>query len=298
MVTLIFTVAGIGLNVLVLRDMFHTLFSPVGNAALSSGVARIAWRTVRSVSRGEPDRLCLAGPLSILLIILSWTVGLILGWACILWPHLPDRFLLSSGMVAEGNESFLDAVYLSMVTLGTLGYGEITPQATWIRIVIPLEAFIGFALFTASVSWLMSIHPALSRRRFLARDIALLDRTHQRAGISLVNLGSSRLADNLHVLASQVIKIRDDLVQFPVTYYFRTSDPQSSLEAHLPLLLAWGRAAAEHDDDEVQLHATMLIEALGDLASYLAGTWLDSDQDASIEDILDAYARDHLREPT
>ena len=149
------------------------------------------WRTVRFFSGSKPNRLNLAGPLALILIILLWTVGLVLGWACLLHPHLPQDFLLSTGMVAERNDGFLDAVYVSVVALATLGYGEITPQATWLRLLAPLEALIGFALLTASVTWLMSLYPALARRRYLARQVDLINRLGERDDVATADRLSS-----------------------------------------------------------------------------------------------------------
>lgn len=46
----------------------------------------------------------------------------------------------------------LDALSVSMVTMSTLGFGDITPAAGWLRIATPLEAFFGFALGTMPVA--------------------------------------------------------------------------------------------------------------------------------------------------
>lgn len=290
--TLLFTAIGILLNVAVLRDIFQTLFNPSGSGAFSSRVVRYVWRGFRVICRRRPNALSFAGPLSLLLIILAWTLGLVLGWACILWPHLPGRFLLSTGLDPNQNDGFLDAVYVSMVTLGTLGYGEITPQTTLLRLVGPLEALIGFALFTASISWIMSIYPALFRQRHLARDVTLLHRSRQRSTTRPIDVSGTVLRD----FTSQVISVRNDYVQFPIIYFYRTSDPMSSLGLALPSLLALARSVADHADAAERLQATMLLEAIEDLATHLAETSLELDPDEGTDTILRAFASDHLHD--
>jgi hypothetical protein len=293
-VTIILTLIGVGLNAVVLRDIFHTLFSPSGGGSLSNAIARAVWRAMRLVPLRNPLHLSLAGPLALVTIIVFWTVGLILGWSFLIWPHLPDQFLLSSGMQPDQNNGFLDAVYLSMVTLSTLGYGEITPHTTWIRIAGPLEALIGFGLLTASISWVMSIYPALARRRNLAREITILQRREQRAISDLSDVSSDAYGDVLHSLIGQVIAVRDDFVQFPITYYFRIYDQESSLEATLPHLATFAERASQHGDPLVRLNAELLLEAIHDLARHVAEQWLGVDRDVSLEEILNLYANDHL----
>lgn len=290
--TLLLGLVGAGLVALVLLDMFHTLFAPGGGGRLTAGTARNVWRFVRLIGRGNPERLVAAGPVAMVLVILLWTAILVLGWACILWPHLPEGFLLSTGMSPDQNDGFLDAVYLSVVTLGTLGYGEITPTSTWLRLLVPLEALIGFTLITAAISWVMATSPALARRRQLAREATLLYRIDR----AMPAAGAAAYPDQLRALTGQAISVRNDLAQMPITHYFRTSDRDSSLELALPQLVAIARTAGEHDDPSVRFAALQLLSALGDLAGYIGRTWLGFSEDARIDEVMRAYAADSFQE--
>jgi hypothetical protein len=289
------TLVGLALNVVILRDMFQTLFTPSGSGAVSTRVVRFAWGAARRVSRSQPDRLGLVGPLALVLIILLWTGGLILGWAFLLWPHLPDQFLLAAGLAPDQTGNLLDALYLSTVTLSTLGYGDITPQAPWLRLVAPLEAVIGFALLTASVSWIMSIYPNLSRLRTLAREVALLGRPAQEGGTPLFSLDPSPVTALLQELTTHVVTARNDLVQFPIVYYFRPRDPASALDVALPQLVTLARTARHHPDPSVRWHGMLLLAALEDLTQHLGAWHLDCETEATMDEVLTAYAADHLR---
>jgi Ion channel len=75
----------------------------------------------------------------------------------------------------------VDALNVSLVTLTTLGFGDVTPTDAWLRLLAPIEALLGFGLLTASISWLLLIYPALSRRRSLAYEVALLRQAAERA---------------------------------------------------------------------------------------------------------------------
>ena len=62
-------------------------------------------------------------------VVLAWVVLILLGWALVYWPHQPDGFVFGSSLDPTSRAGLLDAVYLSTVTLATLGFGDIVPAA-------------------------------------------------------------------------------------------------------------------------------------------------------------------------
>ena len=286
------TVLGVALIGVTLRDIFHTLFAPTGAGSVSSLAARHVWHVFRRVAQRRADLLSLAGPLALLLIIALWTVMLTVGWALILWPHLPDAFLLSATERPEQDHGFVDAVYISLVTLSTLGYGDITPTSDWLRIVAPLEALIGFALMTASISWILSIYPVLARRRQLAREVFLLQRTERATGIATAEIDAGELGGVLMDLTQRTIDLRNDLAQLPITYYFHTPDRGSAIEVALLEIAALAREACRHGSPVVRHRAALLLEALADLAAHVGEAFLDRPT-GPLEELLAAYAADH-----
>jgi voltage-gated potassium channel Kch len=81
---------------------------------------------------------------------------------------MPEGFLHATELDAVGT-SLLDALYFSLVTLSTLGYGDVSPSHGLLRVAAPLEALLGLGLLTASVSWLLDL-PRVSRRRAQAHE--------------------------------------------------------------------------------------------------------------------------------
>jgi len=159
----------------VLRDAFEALFHPDGRMALSRAVMRGYWWLFHLVGAHRPRLFALAGPAMLLTILMLWAALLAIGWAFVLWPHFPDGFRFADELGPDaGQRGLVDALYMSLVTLGTIGYGHISPASDLLRLLVPLEALVGFALLTASVSWLLTVYPALSRRRSLAYEITLL----------------------------------------------------------------------------------------------------------------------------
>jgi Ion channel len=288
------TAAGVGLVGLAARDVFDALFHPEGGASLARAVMRSVWGLFRRVAPG-PRTFPLAGPVGLVAVIATWVALLVLGWALVYWPHVDDGFRFAHP--SEGGGDLIDALNLSLVSLTTLGFGDVTPETGWLRLVVPLEAVVGFGLLSASISWLLLTYPVLSRRRSLAYEISLLRKAEGDTALALDQL-EPEAADRVYAeLTSRLVAVERDLVNFPVSYYFAETDARFSLPAAAPYLLTLAeRGAREEMPERVRLRAHLLLEALDDLAATAGKRFLGLDG-GSTPDMLAAYARDHLREP-
>jgi len=286
------TAAGAALVLLVLRDIFHTLGHPEGQGSLSRFVLSTLWRLSRL--RGGRGRLArLAGPLALLAVIIVWGTLAVAGWALLYWPSVPAGFVYASGPVGGGTNPVLDALYLSMVTMSTLGFGDIVPAAGWLRIATPLEALFGFALLTVAVSWVLQIYPALTRRRVLAIRLSSLRRADVLAG--LPNADSALLPAVLERLSTDIIQAQVDLSEYSETYYFRDDDQNASLAAALPYAAELARIGATSSRPDMRLAANLLNRALEDLAGVLKDRFQHSG--LTMSEVLAAYASDHGHPP-
>lgn len=289
------TLAGTLLIAASLRDIFHTVFHPQGRGSLSALLQHAIWRAFRLVAGHRPSLLALAGPIAMIASVTAWAVLLALGWALILWPRLPGDVLLATGLEPADQNGFLDALYLSLVTLATLGYGDIVPRTDGLRVVATLEAFVGFTLITSAISWILSVYPVLGRRRFLAQEVSLLRETEAATMLHPLQLAPETSERLLAGFTARLIAIRGDVEQFPVTYYFHASDERSSLAAALPELARLAAEAAGADDSPaVRFHGTMLRRAIEEVAGELGASFLKR-PGAPLDELLRAYAADHLR---
>ncbi len=296
--TLLATLVGAVLIVAALRDIFQQLFRPSGGGSLSRPLMHAIWRVFHRAAARRRVFLELAGPSILISIILSWVLLLTIGWALILWPRLPEDFLLATGLDPSNQSGFIDALYLSLVTLVTLGYGDITPTSGWLRVLLPLEALVGFGLLTAAISWVLSIYPVLSRRRSLAYEIHLTREAEQQTGDPIEQTSPEAAERTLEDLASQLVTVQGDIVQFPVTYYFHNDDTRSSLPAAMPYLdrLA-ARASGQECPSGIRLRAAILRTAVDDFSSLVASEYLRDPPSTPTGEILEAFARDHFFAP-
>jgi hypothetical protein len=172
-VDVVLTLAGIALIALALRDIFETLFHPLGRGVIARHIVLGVWVAARRLTARASSALVLAGPLAYVIVIACWAGMLVVGWALIFLPHLPDGYVFDPGLIAADHDGFEDALYISLVNISSLGYGDISPQSALLRILGPTETIFGLALLTASISWLISIYNALSRRNTFAHEVHL-----------------------------------------------------------------------------------------------------------------------------
>lgn len=288
MFSVLATLLGAGLIILALRDIFHELFHPAGRGSMSGALMRVVWHLFRRVALLRPGALDLAGPAALVVVIASWTTLLALGWALLYWPHLPGGFLLATGLDPSTQGGFPDALYVSVVTLATLGYGDIAPTDGLLRLLAPLEALVGFGLLTASITWVLSIYPALSRRRTLAHEILLLRGAEPETEAAGALIGE---------VLPRLTAVRNDFLQYPIVYYFHSTNEKGSLATALPYLTRLAEEVRDSDASaEIRLRSAMLQAAIDDLAETIGAHFL-SLPSAPTENALAAYARDHLHTP-
>jgi hypothetical protein len=106
------------------------------------------------------------GPLSLIGLLIMWASLLILGFALLQWSQV-DAFTPRGSL-----NSFLNAIYLSGVTVFTLGFGDITPTQPFSRFVAVLEAGTGFGFLAIVIGYLPTLYQSYSRRETI---ISMLD---------------------------------------------------------------------------------------------------------------------------
>ena len=288
----VITVLGVGLVVVVVRDVFHTLFHPIGHGSIAPQVMKLVWRLLRLFPSNR--RIAsLTGPLGITAVIITWGVTAVLGWMLIYFPQMPNAVSYSSELNPAERNELIDSLYLSLVTVATLGFGDIVPTSPWLRVAAPLEALFGFMLVTAAVSWVLQIYPALHRRRVLALQLSTL-RQARRSDTSLAEIDSIPI-DVLTTVAASIVEARNDFTQYGATYYFRDLEADASLAASLGYATDLAAEAAASTQSQVRLAGAMITAAVNSLAELLDQEFLHLGGDTFA--VVQAYAADHGHKP-
>jgi hypothetical protein len=157
--------AGLLLIFLILVDVFETIVLPrraSRQILLSRMFLRMTWRPWRllgSKLREGPRReayLGFFGPLAMLLVLMIWVSGLILGFALLHWA-------LGSQLAKEDSVGdFRHDLYISGATL--LAFGDVTPRTWFSRLVALLQAGMGIGIFALVISYLPVVYEAFASR--------------------------------------------------------------------------------------------------------------------------------------
>ena len=290
MISVVYTIAGAVLILAALRDLFHTLFHPAAQGAIGDWLARRIWRFVR---KELPRHLTLAGPIAFVAVVLYWAASIILGFALIYLPRLPHSFAFTHGLDPSTYASFVGAVDVSICAIITLSTGTYA-TSRWIQFLMGVEAIFGFALLTASVSWILSIYPVLEHRRSLAHAATLLHFSEATNFRRLEDVTDSDLHTILLSLTGQITTSRNELTQFPITYYFHENEAQTALAGVLPYIADLARRFSGRNG-AAGLGAFTLGGAIDDYLKLIAKSHLRCPF-SSRDEILRAFAHDQCRE--
>ena len=169
--TLLSTALGVGLLGLVGYDVYATiLHSRAKGGPIGHNLNRRIWWLARKLAfrLSRPRRhliLNAIGPLLLPALVATFIFFLMLGYALIYWPRMPGSFNVDE---KARTPSWIEAVYFSGITLTTLGYGDIAPRSTAMRLTALSEASAGFAFVSLAVTYLLTVTNALERKRTVA----------------------------------------------------------------------------------------------------------------------------------
>jgi hypothetical protein len=169
------SIAGIVLIFVILMDAFETVVLPrriKRHFRIASLFYKNTWgfwtrvgRHIKSANRRE-GFLAYFGPLSLIVLMGFWALGLILGFACVQFG-LGEHLTLVNERITFGK-----VIYLSGETFFTLGYGDITPNNAAARALAVMEAGMGFAFLGVVIGYLPVIYNSFAAREV---EISLLD---------------------------------------------------------------------------------------------------------------------------
>ncbi len=270
-----------------LRDIFHTLWHPSGFGSIARTILALTWRLGAGVlPRRSRD---LAGPLGLVGVVTVWTGLVVAGFVLVYWPHMPEGFHFGSSLAPERSSGPTGALYLSLVTVATLGFGDILPADPALRVLAPVQALVGFVLLTAAISWVLQVYPALGRRRAFARRLSAM---HRNGYAEVIRTAEASVATRmLDAVTEGVAQVESDLLQYAESYYFPEQQPALSLAATLPHTLDVVAAGRQSASREVRVAAEVLDHALDALAGRLDSRYLHTG--GSTATVLAAYATDH-----
>jgi hypothetical protein len=276
------------------HDVFHTLFHPGGRGTIDDVLSRRLWRVLRFFSKRWPRMLTLAGPVIFVCIISVWALLIVCGFALVYAPSIRTGFVLAPGIDPSRHGTFMDAFNVSLGALITL-VGDINANSKLIRLLMGIEAVLGFGLLTASVSSLLSIYSVLEQRRSLAHKATLLHAAQQKTGTSIFEMSGGQVHVVLTEFTAEMVILRNNMIQFPVSYYFRDDETKTALPGILEYLRGMAERASKSKEPAIRISGVMLFGAILDYLKLISEDHLQL-VGSDPQRVLRAYAEDHMRE--
>src|SRR6266404_5063875 len=237
-------VAGVAVFLIVVWDAFEAIILPrrvTRKFRLTRVFYKATWNTwkafVNLVPSGKPREALLGffGPISLLLLIGVWAVGLVFGFGLM-------QFGTGSALTVTGAQpGFWTDVYLSGTTFFTLGLGDVVPRSHLARFLVVAESGFGFGFLAAIIGYLPFIYSSFSQREV---NISLLDSragTPPTAGELLrrhsYEGGQDALRELLKDWELWSAELMESHLSYPVLAYFRSQHDNQSWIASLTAIL-------------------------------------------------------------
>jgi hypothetical protein len=235
-------VLGGALVVLMLFEIFIAFLLPrrvKRDPRIVRSVFVFGWRPWRAMARRLPDRaadtmLGVYGPLGLLLNLVLWVLGLMIGYACLEWAV--SAHLHGAHVTGFGNDFFFSAA--SLVSSGT---GALSANSTGVRLLQVVDAASGLAVLTIVIGYLPALFQAFSQREATVSQLdaragsppaaaRLVERSTQRGGWPA-------LSDYLSEWETWVAELMETHLAYPVLAFFRSQHVNQSWLAALCTVL-------------------------------------------------------------
>ena len=129
----------------------------------------IPWRAIGTRLKSPKTReafFSFYGPLSLLLLLIVWAIGLIAGFSLLVLAAGPPDHPYPHDF------SWMTAMYISGTNFFTLGLDEVAPRTTLARVLTVCEAGMGFGFLAIVIGYLPTIFTGFSKREV---SVVLLD---------------------------------------------------------------------------------------------------------------------------
>ena len=235
---------GVAMFMFVIWDAFEAIILPrrvTRKFRFTRFFYRTSWRlwtlmiSVVHAPKRRESLLGFYGPMSLLVLVGIWAVGLVLSFGLM-------QFGAGSAVLINNGPSGLNTdMYLSGTTFFTLGLGDVLPRSGLARFLVVTEAGFGFGFLAAIIGYLPFIYGSFATRE---TNISLLDSragTPPTAGELLRRHSYPHGQEALTVLLKDwerwCAELMESHLSYPVLAYFRSQHDNQSWVASLTSIL-------------------------------------------------------------
>jgi hypothetical protein len=286
-------IAGALLVLAMLAEFFVTFMLPrrvKRDPRFARGLFRAAWRPWRAIAARLPEgvgdtMLGFFGPLWIIATLAIWSLGIILGFACLFWAF--DSSL-------SGTAHFADDLYYSATAFFSAGT-SLNPTSGVGRALQVGEAACGFAVLFVAIGYLPALYQAFSRREVRVSQLDPRAGSPPTAGTLLLQAADRGRFDELGTYVAEwetwTAELMETHLAYPVLGYFRSQHLNqnwlASLVAVVDASAFFVAATPDAGDEGAVLTFAIGRHALADLAHVFRVHLPESDHERLTRDQFD-----------
>ena len=288
-------IAGVVLIFLMLSEFFVSFMLPrrvKRDPRIARGLNRLLWRPWRALARrfapaAADTLLGFFGPLALIVQLLVWAIGLVVGYSLLEWAvsggGFTDRFLSSSGLFLSAGSSS-----------GSIG----------LRVVQLLEAATGVGVLFIVIGYMPSVYSAFSRREMAVSQLATRGGSPPAAGTLLHRAAGrerwSELERDLRSWEAWAAELMETHLSYPLLSFYRSQHVGQNWLAALTAMVdvaAFVKATAPDSEVEgAEITYRIGRHALADLAHQfrLEPSPVDRLTDSEFDDLFAIFERSTL----
>ena len=277
-------ILGALLMLLIMLDVFLTvLYARADAGILSPHVGRLVWWVFKTISKPfqglRASILAYCGPAVLVMLAFVWAFGLTLAAALIIHPELGTSVRATSG---DTSRDFITAMYAGGSSVSIVGPSDFTPHTATMRIIFLFNSLVGVAITFLTLTYLMQVYTALSRRNTLGLNVHLASAETGDAAELIAHLGPEGKFEatyaSLATLAEHMTTAKESHHFYPVLVYFRFRQPIYSVSRFTLVLLdaATLIKSALSDKEYRWFKNSIAVEQVWDSATMLLETVADN----------------------
>lgn len=292
-------IAGGLLLVAMLAEFFVTFMLPrrvKRDPRLARGLFRAAWLPWRALARRMPEALGdtllgFFGPLWVIATLGIWSLGIVLGFACLFWAD--------GSPITAHHVDFGDDLYASAAAFFSAGT-NLDPIGGFARTLQIGEAASGFAVLFIAIGYLPALYQAFSRREVAVSQLDPRAGSPPTAGTLLLQAAERGRWEQLGAYLAEwetwTAELMETHLAYPVLGYFRSQHLNqnwlSSLVSVVDACAFFIAAEPEQGDEGAVLTFAIGRHALADLAHVYRVRLVDADHDRLTREQFDElYSR-------
>lgn len=237
---------GLLLALLAVDAFLTVLHASTGGGPYTSLQNRVIWRLgtlLDGALAGRGTALSFAAPVMALATPVAWVTMLTAGFALL---YLADLAAFSSQPPFTG-PPWVEALYYSGYVTTTLGLGDVTPRSPGWRLAAIVHSGLGFALFSAAITYILTVYRRYTDGASLA--LHLHEALGPEFGVTWGEPGSGerRFAQRLALEATSALcgaNVAHE--QYPILHYFHPR-PERSIVVQVGRLVDLVDAAPEEE---------------------------------------------------